>query len=83
MCQHDPFGDVSLDPTRGLPQEDTGISFGDKSWMIFFFFVTSEELGQLEKQGGEMCGLGFGDMEGWVVVTHNETMLGTQKHYTK
>ena len=44
--------------------------------------MTSEELGQLEKQGGDMCGLGFVDIEGWVVVTHNETMLGTQKHYT-
>ena len=73
------LGMFLLIPKRGLPQEDTGISFGDKSWMIVFFCVTSEELEQLEKQGGDMCDLGFGDIEGWVVVTHNETMLGTQK----
>ena len=46
------LGMFLLIPKRGLPQEDTGISFGDKSWMIVFFCVTSEELEQLEKQGG-------------------------------
>lgn len=76
------LGMFLLIPHVDFPKKTLKFLLGTDLGWSFFFWWLQRNWDKLKKQGGDMCGLGFGDMEGWVVVTHNETLLGTQKHYT-
>ena len=76
------LGMFLLIPHVDFPKKTLEFLLGTNLGWSFFFWWLQRNWDKLKKQGGDMCGLGFGDIEGWVVVTHNETLLGTQKHYT-